>query len=74
MLEERLSFTLSLVVDFVNADFLIPRGDGQVIADGREAEIRDGILRGLVQSDILGDIAGGVGRSCRRRGRGGAEK
>lgn len=74
MLEERLSFTLSLVVDFVNANFLIPRGDGEMVAGGREAEIRDRVLRRLVQSDILGDIASGVGRSCRRRGRGGAEK
>lgn len=74
MLEERLSFTLSLVVDFVNADFLIPRGDGEMIAGGGKAEVGDAILRRLVQSHILGDVAGGVGRSCRRRGRGGAEK
>lgn len=48
MLEERLAFTLALVVDFVNADFLIPRGDGQVVADRREAEIGNAILRRLV--------------------------
>lgn len=28
VLKECLSFTLSLVVDFVDADFLVPRGDG----------------------------------------------
>jgi hypothetical protein len=70
MLEKRLPFTLALVVDFVNADFLIPRGHGEVVASRRETEIRDAILGGLVQSDILGDITRGVCRA--RRGSGAA--
>lgn len=73
MLKQRFSFTLSLLVDFVNADFLVPRGNGKVVADRRESEIGDAILRRLVQSNILGDVTCGVGRSC-RRGRGAAAK
>lgn len=70
VLEKRLPFTLALLVDFVNADFLIPRRNGEVVARRRETEIRDAILRGLVQSDILGDITRGVCRA--RRGSGAA--
>lgn len=70
MLEKRLPFTLALVIDFVNANFLIPRSNGEVVASRRETEIRDAILGGLVQSDILGDITRGVCRA--RRGRGAA--
>ena len=74
MLEECLSFTLSLVVDFVDADFLIPRGHGEVLARRREAEIRDTILGGSVEGNVFGNVAGGVCLACRGRRRAGAEK
>lgn len=53
MFEESLSFALALVVDFVNANFFIPRCDSQVVSGRREAEIGDTILWGLVQGNIF---------------------
>lgn len=74
VLEECLSFTLPLVVDFVDADFLIPRGHGQVFASRREAEIRDAILGGSIKGDVLRNVAGGICLARRGRRRAGAEK
>ena len=72
MLEESLSFALALLVDLIDADLLIPRGDGEVFTGGREAKVGDAVLWGLIERDILGDVARSVGLACRRGGRGSA--
>lgn len=68
MFKESFPFTLALLVDFVDADLLVPRCDCQMIRGGREAEIRNTVLRRLVQGHVLGDVARGVGltRRCGR--------
>ena len=39
MFKQGLAFALPLIVDFVDANFLIPRRDGEMVADGRKCEI-----------------------------------
>lgn len=39
MFKQGLSFALSLIVDFVDANFLVPRRDGEMVADGRKGKI-----------------------------------
>lgn len=67
MLEQSLSFTLSLLIDLINPDLLIPRRDSKVFTSRRETHIGDTILRRRIESNILRDIARGVGLSCRCR-------
>lgn len=64
MVEERLSFTLSLFIDLIDADFLVPRRDGKVFTSGGETKIGDTVLGRRIESDILGDIASGIGLGC----------
>ena len=64
MLKKRLSFTLSLLVDLIDADLLVPGRDGKMFAGGGETKIGDTVLGRRVERDILGDIAGGIGLSC----------
>lgn len=44
MVEESLSFALTLVVNLVDADLLIPRGDSEVFTDGGEAKVGDAVV------------------------------
>lgn len=39
MFKQGFAFALSLVVDLVDADFFIPRRDGEVVADGGESQV-----------------------------------
>lgn len=64
-----LALTLSGVVNLVHAHFLVPTRDGQDLLGGREDEVGDGVLRGLVESDVLGKVALGVRRGRRRGSR-----
>ena len=64
MLKERLSFTLSLLVDLIDADLLVPGRDGKVFTSGGETKIGDTVLGRRIERDILGDIPGGIGLSC----------
>lgn len=64
MLKKRLSFTLSLLVDLIDADLLVPGRDGKVFAGGGESKIGYTVLGRRVERDILRDVAGGVGLSC----------
>lgn len=36
MLKHRLPLALALLIDFIDADFLVPGRDGQMVAHGRE--------------------------------------
>lgn len=64
MLEKSLSFTLSLLIDLIDPDLLVPRRDGKVFTGGRETHIGDTVLGRRIEGDILGDIACGVGLGC----------
>lgn len=43
-----------------------------MLAGRRETKVGDAVLWGLVERDILGDVARSVGLACRRGGRGSA--
>ena len=75
MLEQCLPFTLTLIVDFINANFLIPRSDGEMVTGGGKSEVGDAVVGRRVEGDIFGDVAGGVCLTgCRRRGADGTEE
>lgn len=74
MLEQRLAFTLTLFVDFIDADLLVPRRHGQVIAGGGKAKIGDAVFWWRIEGDVFGDVASGVGLAGRRRRADGAEE
>lgn len=75
MFEESLSFTLSLLIDFVDADFFVPGCHSKVFADRRKAKVRDTVFWWRGQGDIFRDISSGIGLArCRRRGADGTEE
>lgn len=64
MLKKSLSFTLSLLVDLVNAHLLIPGRDGKVFTSRGESKIGNTVFRRGIESDILGDITSRIGLGC----------
>lgn len=68
MLKESFSFTLSLIIDLINADFLVPRSYRKMFTGGGKLKIRNAIFRRRIESDIFRYVAGGVclARCCRR--------
>jgi hypothetical protein len=60
MLEECFALAITLVVNLVDANFLIPRRNGKIICGGGERDLRDAILWRLGESHILGDVSCGA--------------
>lgn len=44
MFEESLSLTLSLLIDFIDADFLVPGRHCKVFANRRKTKVRNTVL------------------------------
>ena len=57
MLEERLAFAAARLVDFVDADLLVPRGHGEMFRLGGEGEVRDTVFGRRVEGDVFGKVA-----------------
>ena len=53
MLKQSLSFTLTLLIDLVDADLLIPGRDGKVFTGGGETKVGDAILWRHSEGDIF---------------------
>ena len=53
MLKQSLSFTLTLLIDLVDADLLIPGRDGKVFTGGGETKVGDTILWRHSKGDIF---------------------
>lgn len=68
MLEKSFPLTLTLFVDLVDADLLVPRSYREMFACGRKSKIRDAIFGRRVERYIFGNIACSVClTSCCRR-------
>jgi len=57
VLEHGLALTLSLRVDLVDADLLVPAGNCKVVALGREAHVGDAVLGRVGQRYIFAEVA-----------------
>lgn len=69
------ALTLAIGGNLVNADFVIPTGNGEEVRSvwrRGEGKVGDGIGRGVGERDVLLEIANSV--ACRRCGRGTAKK
>ena len=53
VLKQSLSFTLTLLIDLVDADLLIPGRDGKVFTGGGETKVGDAILWRHSEGDIF---------------------
>jgi len=47
----------SRIVDFVDADFLVPRRHSKVVGFRRERQIRDAVFRGVKQGNVVLEFA-----------------
>lgn len=53
MVKQSLSFTLTLLIDLVDADLLVPGRDGKVFTGGGETKVGDTILWRHSKGDIF---------------------
>lgn len=68
VLEQRLALSVSILIYFVYAHFLIPTRDCEVIGDGTETNVGYAVFWRARNLDVFRQVAlGGIGRSCSRR-------
>ena len=60
MFIEMLPLALTGGGDFVDANLLVPTGDGEKVALAGEGEVGDGVLRWIGDGDVLAQIAQGI--------------
>jgi len=57
VLKERDAFTLTLLIDLIYPDLLVPGCDGKMLGLRRKGDVGNAIFGGVRNGNVLGDVA-----------------